>query len=124
MSLIKRNVLLSALTAATLLIASSAAQAEMVLNRGNGAEPETLDPAKSTGVVVVQPSAVSFEKWPLWAKAMALMKKEEDKGVGDTVYRVIGLPASEAFKKWYARIFGKSCGCTQRQQRWNQQYRY
>ena len=50
MSLIKRNVLLSALTAATLFVASSAAQAEMVLNRGNGAEPETLDPAKSTGV--------------------------------------------------------------------------
>ncbi len=51
MSLIKRNVLLSALTAATLLIASTAAQAEMVLHRGNGAEPETLDPAKSTGVI-------------------------------------------------------------------------
>jgi ABC-type oligopeptide transport system substrate-binding subunit len=50
MSLIKRNVLLSALAGATLLIASTAAQAEMVLHRGNGAEPETLDPAKSTGV--------------------------------------------------------------------------
>jgi len=50
MSLIKRNVLLSALAGATLLIASTAAQAEMVLHRGNGAEPETLDPQKSTGV--------------------------------------------------------------------------
>ncbi|MEZ5831576.1 MAG: peptide ABC transporter substrate-binding protein [Dongiaceae bacterium] len=50
MSLIKRNVLLSALTAATLFVASTAAQAEMVLHRGNGTEIETLDPAKSTGV--------------------------------------------------------------------------
>lgn len=50
MSLIKRNVLLSALTAATLIVASTAAQAEMVLHRGNGAEPETMDPQKSTGV--------------------------------------------------------------------------
>jgi oligopeptide transport system substrate-binding protein len=50
MSLIKRNVLLSALTAATLLVASAAAQAESVLHRGNGAEPETIDPHKSTGV--------------------------------------------------------------------------
>ena len=50
MSLIKRNVLLSALTAATLFAASTAAQAEMVLHRGNGAEPETMDPQKSTGV--------------------------------------------------------------------------
>ncbi len=37
MSLIKRNVLLSALTAATLFAASAVAQAEMVLHRGNGA---------------------------------------------------------------------------------------
>ncbi|WP_284736156.1 peptide ABC transporter substrate-binding protein [Dongia deserti] len=50
MSLMKRNVLLSALTAATLILASTAAQAEMVLHRGNGAEPETMDPQKSTGV--------------------------------------------------------------------------
>ena len=50
MSLIKRNVLLSALTAATLFAASAVAQAEMVLHRGNGAEPETMDPQKSTGV--------------------------------------------------------------------------
>jgi oligopeptide transport system substrate-binding protein len=50
MSVIKRNVLLSALTAATLFVASAAAQAEMVLHRGNGSEPETMDPQKSTGV--------------------------------------------------------------------------
>src|SRR3546814_699224 len=37
---------------ATVLIASSAAvaQAEMIYHRGNGSEPETLDPAISTGV--------------------------------------------------------------------------
>ncbi len=50
MSLMKRNVLLSALTAATLFATSAVAQAEMVLHRGNGAEPETMDPQKSTGV--------------------------------------------------------------------------
>lgn len=50
MSLMKRNILVSALTAATLFVASTVAQAEMVLHRGNGTEPETLDPAKSTGV--------------------------------------------------------------------------
>lgn len=50
MSLIKRNVLLSALTAATLFASAAVAQAEMVLHRGNGSEPETMDPQKSTGV--------------------------------------------------------------------------
>ncbi|HET6621099.1 MAG TPA: peptide ABC transporter substrate-binding protein [Dongiaceae bacterium] len=50
MSLMKRYAFWSALAGAALLVASTAAQAEMVLHRGNGAEPETLDPAKSTGV--------------------------------------------------------------------------
>lgn len=41
----------AAALAATLVLGSAvAAQAEQVLHRGNGAEPETLDPHKSTGV--------------------------------------------------------------------------
>ena len=39
-----------ALGLAALLISSAVASAETVLRRGNGAEPETLDPHKSTGV--------------------------------------------------------------------------
>ncbi|HVI87993.1 MAG TPA: peptide ABC transporter substrate-binding protein [Dongiaceae bacterium] len=41
---------LPALTVAGLLMTTCLASAETVLNRGNGAEPETLDPDKSTGV--------------------------------------------------------------------------
>jgi oligopeptide transport system substrate-binding protein len=41
---------LAALAGAFALGATAAAQAETVLHRGNGAEPETLDPHKSTGV--------------------------------------------------------------------------
>jgi oligopeptide transport system substrate-binding protein len=40
----------AALSAAIVLATVVAAQAETVLHRGNGAEPETLDPHKSTGV--------------------------------------------------------------------------
>ena len=40
----------AALSAAIVLATVVAAQAETVFNRGNGAEPETLDPHKSTGV--------------------------------------------------------------------------
>jgi len=42
---------LPVLTVAGLLMTTCLASAESVLNRGNGAEPETLDPAKSTGVI-------------------------------------------------------------------------
>jgi oligopeptide transport system substrate-binding protein len=50
MIMIKRNLMLCALTAAMMLSASAVAQAEMVFHRGNGAEPETIDPQKSTGI--------------------------------------------------------------------------
>jgi len=45
-----RKLLLPAVVAAGLMAGGFSAQAESVLHRGNGAEPETLDPAKSTGV--------------------------------------------------------------------------
>ncbi|MDQ7247121.1 peptide ABC transporter substrate-binding protein [Dongia sedimenti] len=46
-----RKLLLPAVAAAGLMAGGFSAQAESVLHRGNGAEPETLDPAKSTGVI-------------------------------------------------------------------------
>jgi oligopeptide transport system substrate-binding protein len=45
-----RKLLLPAVAAVGLIAGAFTAQAETVLHRGNGAEPETLDPAKSTGV--------------------------------------------------------------------------
>jgi len=45
-----RKLLLPAVAAAGLFAGAFTAQAETVLHRGNGAEPETLDPQKSTGV--------------------------------------------------------------------------
>ena len=41
---------LASLALAGLLLAGTAARADSVVNRGNGAEPETLDPQKLTGV--------------------------------------------------------------------------
>jgi len=87
--------------------------------------PSARGQAASKVAVVVQPrAAIPYDKWPVWAKALALMRKVEDKGIGDTVHRVIGPPASEAFKKWHVRIFGKSCGCSLRKVKWNAQFRY
>src|ERR1700687_750902 len=41
---------MASLLISTVLLAGTVAHAETVLNRGNGAEPETLDPQKLTGV--------------------------------------------------------------------------
>lgn len=68
--------------------------------------------------------AVPLEKWPEWAKAMALLKQDGEIGVGDTVERIIGPAVGGKFKRWYKEKFGKSCGCERRKAEWNQKYRY
>ncbi len=60
--------------------------------------------------------------WPIWAKALAVIAKPEDKGIGDVVARTIGAENSEAFKKRYKATTGKECGCNGRQNLWNQKY--
>ncbi len=66
--------------------------------------------------------SISRDQWPLWAKALAIIAKPEDKGIGDVVARTIGAENSEAFKKWYKATTGKNCGCNGRQRRWNIEY--
>ncbi len=66
--------------------------------------------------------SIQRDQWPLWAKALAIIAKPEDKGIGDVVARTIGAENSEAFKKWYKETTGKDCGCTGRQRRWNIEY--
>ena len=67
---------------------------------------------------------VPRDEWPIWAKAIALTKADSDSGVGDTVRRLIGDYASDAFKTWHRATFGKSCDCAVRQAKWNTQYPY
>jgi hypothetical protein len=64
------------------------------------------------------------ETWPLWAKALALTKKEGEIGLGDTVERLIGHERSDAFKAWYKTAFGKPCGCSGRKAQLNREYAY
>lgn len=71
----------------------------------------------ATGVV-----AVPLGKWPLWAKAMAKKAIKPDRGIGDTVYRVIGECASAQFELWHLAIFGRRCRCGERRARWNALY--
>lgn len=63
-------------------------------------------------------------EWPVWAKAIKLVGKPPDAGVGDTIHRLIGDENSATFKAWYHTTFGRTCGCHGRQKLWNQQYHY
>ncbi len=87
----------------------------------------TLHPPTTTPrggkIPVAQPiQPIPRKEWPMWAKALAMIAKPEDKGIGDVIARTIGSENSEAFKKWYKATTGTDCGCTGRQRRWNIEY--
>jgi len=67
---------------------------------------------------------VSRGDWPTWASLLARQASPADKGVGDTVARLIGPKCSAAFKVWYRALFGQPCKCEDRHARWNQKYPY
>lgn len=69
-----------------------------------------------------QPEA--HEKWPLWAKALKLVRKEGEAGVGDTIERLIGPKNSAAYQAWHLKTFGQQCKCKQRQVNYNAKYPY
>jgi hypothetical protein len=67
---------------------------------------------------------VPNEEWPKWAKDLAMDRQPLDNGIGDTVAHIIGDTKSAAFKNWFVKIFGRTCGCTERQRWLNQKYPY
>jgi len=62
--------------------------------------------------------------WPFWATSIARIKSPADTGVGDTIARVVGPVGGEAYKAWFKRLFGKSCGCQERQDELNRRFPY
>lgn len=66
----------------------------------------------------------SYKQWPLWARAMRLLRTSSDAGLGDTIARVIGPIGGDVFKAWYLKVVGHECGCDDRQERLNELYRY
>lgn len=65
---------------------------------------------------------VPRQEWPTWAKLLALVGTDSDKGIGDVIARTIGPFGGEAYKKWYELLFQKPCGCAERQDNYNALY--
>ena len=84
--------------------------------------PDDLNsaPAKSNGGS--KSLAIPADQWPLSIKAMALLAKAEDRGIGDVIARIVGPIGGDIFKSWHLKTFGKSCGCLERQESFNQRY--
>jgi hypothetical protein len=65
---------------------------------------------------------IARSEWPLWAKALLLVAKPEDKGLGDIIARIVGPIGGDAYKAWFQKIFNRTCGCSERQETLNSKY--
>ena len=61
-------------------------------------------------------------KWPFILEPLKLLAKEGDRGLGDIVSRVVGDIGGETYKAWHLKIFGKPCGCSERQDDLNRDF--
>jgi hypothetical protein len=64
-----------------------------------------------------------IEKQSGWVRVVKLLRKPEDRGIGDTVQRHLATLGGERFKQW-AKDVGIPCGCTERQEQWNSIWPY
>jgi hypothetical protein len=66
---------------------------------------------------------VPREKWPAWAKAVAVFQAEAEVGVGDTFKRLAaGIGGELYIAAW--KVTGLPCNCAERRGEWNVKYSY
>jgi hypothetical protein len=80
-------------------------------------KPDPTKPAPPRELLPLHP-----DNWPAWAKLVAAMKAPEDKGVGSTIERKLGLIGA-AFKLTL-KALGVPCGCGDRRELYNKLYPY
>ncbi len=68
--------------------------------------------------------AVPSPLLPLAARIISKMAIPTDAGVGDTLARLIGSAGGEPYKRWFRKITGRDCGCTNRQAWLNARFPY
>jgi hypothetical protein len=61
---------------------------------------------------------------PRWAEVLANQKKDGEKGVGDTLERIIKKTRMDALAHAYERLTHKDCGCKARKELLNNKYPY
>lgn len=91
----------------------------LIVTRGSGTPP-CVGNCGGTGFAGI---AIPPEQWPDWATFIGDDRRPGESGVGDTFARQLG-KSGETFKAAFRRVFGKDCGCTARQDRWNILYPY
>lgn len=77
-------------------------------------------------IPVSDPQPCPRSEWPAWALWLAERRQDGERGVGDTLERLLG-EGGRAFKRLWKATFeqvGLGCGCDGRRERWNTRYPY
>ena len=70
------------------------------------------------------PVAPVTTRWPWYWRLLSLLRTRADRGVGDTVARLLRYLGGERLKRWWKRRTKADCGCAGRQGRLNRLYPY
>lgn len=62
--------------------------------------------------------------WPRIVLAVTRLRRPGDRGVGDTVHRLLEPLGGRVFERWYERVMGRPCGCQDRLTRLNAEFPY
>ncbi len=84
-----------------------------------GSDPLARSHAARAGQAAL---AIPKDEWPLAVKAVAMLARPEDRGVGDIVERMANLAGGKALAQWYKELTGSDCGCANRKDRLNRMY--
>ena len=71
---------------------------------------------------VVKP--VPATEWPLAAKIIRRMSLDHEAGVGSTLTRLLAGVGGDQFKRWYKKLTGTDCGCSDRAAKLDAMYPY
>lgn len=61
---------------------------------------------------------------PYFLKPIITQKIDSDKGIGDTVERLIHKTGLDSLSKTYEKLTGRNCGCNNRKEWLNNRYPY
>jgi hypothetical protein len=63
-------------------------------------------------------------EWPRWARWLERRRRPGERGIGDTLTRLLDTRGGAAWKRWYKAILGRECGCGERGERMNRAFPY
>lgn len=64
----------------------------------------------------------TIPEWPVILNVLKSQAQPGDRGAGDIIARLVGPIGGDKFKAWYLHLFGKDCGCGDRQEALNQRW--